>query len=226
VNRTLSLDEKLAGIGLMVSSKPLSKSDVAMVDIESTLAEAFIALLDESNLRLLVPVFTWTEVHGSSVIIEKLIKVLIKHSADLHDTSLAALFARFALQTGHKRWSTVAKKFTLKTSTPRLLGPSDMAASLVSLRGEESWAKDSGYRVAKGLITPNYKWVLSRKALAKLNPQYRNRLIYGPQWRADIITAYEQGAKTPAEASRISGASYEPCHRVKVELEAAGLLAS
>ncbi len=226
MTRTLSLDEKLAGIGLMISSKSLSKREVAMVDIESTLAEAFIALLDESNFRLLLPVFTWIEVHGSSVIIEKLVKILEKSTADKQDTSLAALFARFALLAGHKRWSTVAKKFTLKLATPRLLGPSDMAASLVSLRGEETWAKDSGYRVAKGLIVPNSKWVLSRKALAKLNHQYRNRLIYGPQWRADIITAYEQGAKTPTEASRISGASYEPCHRVKLELEAAGLLAS
>ncbi len=226
MTRTLTLDEKLAGIGLMVNSKPISKSEVAMIDIESTLAEAFMALLDEINFRLLLPVFTWIEVHGSSVIIEKLIKILEKSTADLQDTSLAALFARFALLAGHKRWSTVTKKFTLEAATPRLLGPSDMAASLVSLRGEENWAKDSGYRVAKGLIVTNSKWVLSRKALAKLNPQYRNRLIYGPQWRADIITAYEQGAKTPTEASRISGASYEPCHRVKGELEAAGLLAS
>lgn len=226
MTRTLSLDQKLAGIGIMISSKPALMIEIAKVDIESTLAEAFVALLDESNLRLLSPVFTWIEVHGSSVIIEKLIKILSKFAADKQDTSLAAVFAKFALQAGHKRWSTVAKKFKLKSATPRLLGPSDMAASLVSLRGEESWANATNYRVAKGLISTNNKWVLSRKALAKLNHQYRNRLIYGPQWRADIITAYEQGAKTPTEASRISGASYEPCHRVKVELEAAGLLAS
>jgi hypothetical protein len=121
VTRTLSLEEKLAGIGLMMSSKPLSKSEVAMVDIESTLAEAFIALVDESNFRLLLPVFTWIEVHGSSVIIVKLVQILEKSTADKQDTSLAALFARFALLAGHKRWSTVAKKFTLKLATPRLL---------------------------------------------------------------------------------------------------------
>jgi hypothetical protein len=226
VARALSLDEKLAAIGLMVRSDPLAKGDVGKVDIESTLGEAFIALQDEKNLRLLLPVFTWIEVHGSSVIIEKLIKILCKSAKEKQDTSLAALFAKFALLSGHKKWSTVAKKFTNWPKSPRLLGPSDMAASLLSLRGEEDWAKDSGYRVAKGFLATNHKWVLSRKALAKFNHQYRNRLIYGPQWRADIITAYEQGAKTPTEASQISGASYEPCHRVKVELEAAGLLAS
>lgn len=224
--RTLNLDEKLAAIGVMVSSKPLTKSEVSHVDIESTLVEAFIALNDEGNFRLLLPVFTWIEVHGSSVIIEKLIKILRKVSKDNQDTSIAGLVAKFALLKGHKRWSTVANKFTRQVASPRLLGPVDMAASLLSLRGEESWAIESGYRVPQGVIAPNSKWVLSSKALAILHHQYRNRLIYGPQWRADIITAYEQGAKTPTEASRMSGASYEPCHRVKIELEAAGRIAS
>ena len=117
MSKVLSLDQKLAGIGLMVSSKPLLKSDMARVDIESTLAEAFVSLLDESNLRLLLPVFTWIEVHGSSVIIEKLIKILSKSASDKQDTSLAALIARFALRAGHKRWSTIAKKFKLKLAT-------------------------------------------------------------------------------------------------------------
>ena len=53
---------------------------------------------------------------------------------------------------------------------------------------------------------------------------YKNRLIYGAQWRADIITAIERGAKTPIEISRMCGASYEPCHRVLSELKDAGIL--
>lgn len=226
MTRSLSLDEKLAAIGIMLSSKPLSKQDVSQVDIESTLVEAFVALADVANFRLLLPIFTWIEVHGSSVIIEKLVKFLIKSSAAGQETSIAGLVAKFALLKRHKRWSVVAKKFTQSAVSPKFLGPDDIAASLLALRGEENWSRDSGYKVPLGVITPNRKWVLSSKALAILHHQYRNRLIYGPQWRADIITAYEQGAKTPTEASRISGASYEPCHRVKVELEAAGRLAS
>lgn len=42
----------------------------------------------------------------------------------------------------------------------------------------------------------NPKWALSKKAVAKRHNQYRNRLIYGAQWRADIVTAYELGART------------------------------
>ena len=226
MTRVLSLDEKLAAIGVLVSSRPLTKSETSQVDIENTLAEAFMGLNEEGNFRLLLSLFSWIEVHGSSVIIEKLVKFLSKFAEEKKDTSLAGLIARFATHKQHKRWSTIAKKFTYQGELPRLLGPKDLAESLLQLRGEEDWARRSGYRVPKGVISPNSKWVLSRKALAKFHHQYRNRLIYGPQWRADIITAYEQGAKTPTEASRISGASYEPCHRVKTELEAAGLFAS
>jgi hypothetical protein len=83
--------------------------------------------------------------------------------------------------------------------------------------------KDSGFLVPKGVVEINPKWTLARASLARLNRQYRNRLIYGAQWRADIITAFELGADTPTKASRMSGASYEPCHRVLGELQAAGL---
>ena len=226
MTRNLSLDEKLAAIGILISSKPLTKNEVSGVDIESTLVEVFVALNEERNFRLLLPVFSWIEVHGSSVIIEKLLKILRKFAENKQDVSLAGLVAKFALHKRHRRWATIAKNFTYHAKSPRHLGPRDMADSLLLLRGEENWAMGSGYKVPKGVISSNTKWVLSSKALAMFHHQYRNRLIYGPQWRADIISAYELGAKTPTEASRISGASYEPCHRVKMELEAAGLLAS
>jgi len=58
----------------------------------------------------------------------------------------------------------------------------------------------------------------------KLNHQYRNRLICGPQRKADIITAIENGARLPAEAIRATGASYKPCHRVFCERAAARIM--
>ena len=60
--------------------------------------------------------------------------------------------------------------------------------------------------------------------LIKPKQQYRNRLIYGAQWKADINTAIENGARLPAEGSCATGASYEPCHRVFSELAAAEMM--
>jgi hypothetical protein len=56
--------------------------------------------------------------------------------------------------------------------------------------------------------------VLTPQELAQINRQYRNRYLYGPSWRADIITAIESGAASPSEVMRMAGCSYEPAHRV------------
>ena len=51
MTRNLSLDEKLAAIGILISSKPITKNEVSSVDIESTLVEVFVALNEERNLH-------------------------------------------------------------------------------------------------------------------------------------------------------------------------------
>lgn len=220
----LGLEEKLAAIGVMVSARSLSTKEIAAVDIEETLADVTVELCrTEANFRLVGPVLSWIAEHGSAVIVEKLVKILNLRSADGSDVSFSALIGKFALYRGHKRWSTVVEKFASNIHSPVVFGPSDIAESLLALRGEEEWALGSGFRVPAGSATPHAKWTLARKALAKLNRQYRNRLIYGAQWRADIVTAFERGARTPTEASRMSGASYEPCYRVMDELDAAGM---
>lgn len=220
--RVLSLEEKLAAIGVMAGTRRLTQHDIDSVDIEATLADIVVALAaDEAALRWLGPILAWVREHGSSVIVEKLAKILRRRESEGAAVDYTALLARYAVGEGHKRWQTL---LTLAPKTPRIVGPADLAPSLLKLRGEEPWARDVGFLVARGAFDVQGKWTLSRSALAKLNRQYRNRLVYGPQWRADIITVIERGAKTPSKASRASGASYEPCHRVFQELEAAGML--
>ena len=62
---------------------------------------------------------------------------------------------------------------------------------------------------------------MSRELLAQRNPQYRNRLIIGPNWRADIITEIERGAKNPNQISKKLNCSYESAHRVWNDYNAA-----
>lgn len=219
------LNEKLAAIGVMIAAESMSRAEIQRVDIEETLVDAAVALASPNgHLRLLGPILSWIAVHGSAVIVEKLIKILLHRKAIGADVQFAGLLAGMAMLHGHKRWSIVAERFSPDPSIPRSVGPPDLVASMLHLKGEEEWARKVAFLLPKGSGTINQKWVLSRHALAKQHHQYRNRLIYGGQWRSDIITAYELGARTAAEASRISGASYEPCHRVKDELEAAGVL--
>ncbi len=225
--KTLGLPEKLAAIGILAASSPLTKKDIDLTDIEDTLVEAAIEITkrDGSGFWLLSPVLSWIKEHGTSVIIEKLIKIAkARAKSAREDVSALSLFGSFADSCGHKRWHKLQVFAPARKKQPRTLGHDDLAISLVHIRGEEPWAKGSGFLVPKGSTEINSKWILSRESLAKLNRQYRNRLIYGAQWRADIVTAIENGAKTPTEASRMSGASYEPCHRVMRELETAGVI--
>lgn len=222
-HRELRLHEKLAAIGVMVTADSLSKAAIQRVDLEETLVDAAVELASaDAELRLLGPTLTWVAVHGSSIIIEKLIKLLRRTQGAGQDVSMIGLLALMALAHGHKRWSIVVERFSAEVAKPRLIGPKDMAESLLRLRGEEEWASSSGFRLPKGGGKIDEKWVLSPSALAKQHRQYRNLLIYGPQRRADIITACEAGASTATEASRRTGASNEPCHRVKDELDAVG----
>lgn len=219
--QTYSVEQRLSSIGIMAASTELFAKDRDRIDIEATLASAFVQFSeDESFLRYLGPTFSWIEEHGHSVIAEKLVKYLECLQRAEKDVVFAALAGAYACSKGMRRWAAL-QRFSAPDSE-RFVGPSELARSLIKLRGEETWAIGSGLRLPKGTMRTDRKWVLSREALAKINRQYRNRLVYGAQWRADIITATEFGARTAAEASRLSGASYEPCHRVLGELLAAG----
>ena len=217
----LTVEEKLAAIGVMTSTRALTARDVESVDIEGVLVDAIVSIGRQENQRLLSLLLTWVSIHGSAVIIEKLMKILRRQSSAGDPVHYAALLAKYAVSVGHMRWG-ILTKFAPTRSI--LIGPSDLAESLLKIRGEEEWASNSGFAVPKGSTTINPKWVISPNSLAQLNQQYKNRLIYGAQWRADIITAIERGAKTPTEISRMCGASYEPCHRVLSELKDAGIL--
>jgi hypothetical protein len=205
----------------MTSTRSLTSKEIDSVDIEETLVKACVSLNKTGDQRLLSLLLSWVSIHGGSVIIEKLTKILLRRQILGDNVEFVALIAKFAEKSGFKRWKILAN---FAPRIPLVVGPFELAQSLIDMRGEEDWSKDSGFIIPKKTISIDSKWILARNALAQINHQYKNRLVYGPQWRADIITAIELGAKTPTEVSKMCGASYEPCHRVMSELKDAGIL--
>ena len=61
--------------------------------------------------------------------------------------------------------------------------------------------------------------ILSIKELAKLNHQYRNRLRYGSNWRADIVYKIEQGISNPNQISKLLRVRYPTVRIVFKEFE-------
>jgi hypothetical protein len=47
--------------------------------------------------------------------------------------------------------------------------------------------------------------VFSVDELVKANRQYRNRYIFGANWRAEIITSIQNGAQNPNQVSKLLG---------------------
>lgn len=206
-----NLNHSLASIGMRLGgvSVPIGKSGRAF-DIEQVLLDAAGEIQEDGRMASLL--FSWVHVHAEHVIVEKLRKLLRKSKDGNQQTSISALAAYAVAQRQHK-W----KKLILPTSKNAYLFTGKAARSAVKLKGAETWAREHGIVVALGSIRIRVEDVLSVQELAKVNLQYRNRLLFGASWRADIITAIQQGASTATDIVRRVGCSYEPAHRIRRE---------
>lgn len=217
----LSFTEKLSAIGISLSgSEPIGSRDL-FVDIESTLAEALITIHHhKDNLRLLTLVLTWVEVHGWCVIQEKLKKYLQNISSDELKSSYASLIGAFAISRKLKSWE------HLLSYAPEA-GSSILDISIptaINLRGREDWASIAKFNISTGSLKTNLKWVLSRSQLAAHSVQYKNRLVLGPNWRADVLTSVHFGATRAADVQKLLPISKEPANRIIKDFRDAGIV--
>jgi hypothetical protein len=198
----LSLDQKLAYIGVQIvtPNRPLSK---IWIDIEKTLHEATLEV--SSDTRLFSLLCSWVSVRGDYTIIEKLMKLQKKRNSPW----LVGL-AICASNLGFHQW----KRLIKKQKAELFLVDHGLAVSAIAVKGEESNFRKYGFLMPKGVMRVRASDAQTPKRLVTKNPQYRNRLLFGACWRADIITAIKMGMKTPYEISKTLGCSYEPAHRI------------
>jgi hypothetical protein len=217
MNNVDDIFAKLASIGVGFAVKvPESKRRAA--DIEESLLDASAAIVAGSGDRIPAPLFSWISVHGERVNVERLRKLMARFDEEQEHLVWIAAFAFFGLSLGQSRWKLLAKAPDGEFALVNL----EAARRLVAMKGQVSWAVGTGFLIPNGSVTISPKNVLSPEQLARVCDQYRNRLIFGTCWRADIATAIARGASTPSEAARASGSSYEPAHRVMQELRLAG----
>lgn len=204
----------LSGIGFRIADTGVSGDGTAIgpADIEATLLDAVEAF--PTDLRLAALVLTWVKVHGEHVIVEKLGKLAIQRRTENPGAMpwLSAV-AAWAVECGSHKWG----KLVRKAHPPRYLPPREVTESAIARKGREEWAARWGYRVPKDALRIRERDVLTPAELIARNPQYRNRYLFGPSWRADIVTAIQSGVTSPAAISRVVGCSYEPARRVATE---------
>lgn len=198
----LTLDQKLIYIGIQLSGVS-STNYTEWIDIEKTLFEATLEITNDTRLFSLL--CSWVSIHGNYVIIEKLMKLNKKQNSPW----LIAL-AIFASNIGMHRWSRLIKKQKIIFA----LVDADLASSSILINGEEPNFKKFGFLIPKKTIRVRASDTNTQEALVKKNLQYRNRLLFGASWRADIITAIQVGMKNPYQIAKTLGCSYEPAHRI------------
>lgn len=207
----LTLNERLLALGIRLANTHFPKKfQMVEVDIEKTLFDASREF--ESDARLASLVFTWVNVHGDYVNIEKL-KKLRAQSLRAEDHDWISVLAAYAYSEGLQRW----KLLMQKSKEPLFLFPRAITESSVRLKGEETWARKVNAIIPRGAIRIRESDIVEPRELIRINPQYKNRYLYGASWRADIITAIETGIDTAAAIARLIGCSYEPAHRVLKE---------
>ncbi len=128
--------------------------------------------------------------------IEKLMKLQKKQNSQW----LVAL-AICAANLGFHQW----KRFLKKQKGELALVDISLAKSSIAMKGAEPNLSKYGFSVPADSIRIRAIYVLSSEKLVKKNRQYRNRLLYGACWRADIITAIEKEIKNPYKISKTLG---------------------
>lgn len=202
----------LVCIGMRFTGESLRSACERDVDIENTLLDITEVFPDDTRLASVF--LSWIKVHGNYVIVEKLAKFAAMRTEGAWDNNpWLSLTAMWAVECGYHKW----RKLVKKLSESVYLYPKAMSESAIKLKGAIPWLEPLGFRIPQNSIRIREDDVLPPEKLVRHNLQYRNRYLYGPSWRADIITAIQRGITSPAEIRRVVGCSYEPAYRVSRE---------
>lgn len=207
----ISLNQKLSLIGIRIGFSEFKnlKLNCFDYDIEETLILA--SYESNNDFRLLSLLVSWVSVHGEYVIVEKLFKKLKEYEKFRGPSLIMNILSVQAVLSGFLKWKKWITSSEKKTQYPI---KKELIESSIEYQGlNEEFAK-YGVLIPKKLLRIREIDVYSIEELAKFNIQYRNRLIYGSSWRADIIAAIELGFINPSIIAKTIGCSYEPSHRI------------
>lgn len=192
-----TLTRDMAGIGMnfAVEANPSAP-------IEETLVHASEAGMDDHDLRVLGALTTWVGIHHPYINADRLVRCVSEHESERVHAYWAAI----------GRWLSKDRRFArlvqLRSATAIDLLPVGTGFQ-IARRGEDERFAGSSLRVPAGTLRDRDADVLSPEALVRRHAGYRNRVLMGPTWRADVWTVLEEAAGlSVAEAARRAGCSF------------------
>ena len=198
-----SLTRDMVGIGLNFAAEAN-----ATAPIEETLVHASVAGMEHDDLRVLAVLTTWLGVHHRHVNADRLVRCVAEHpSSRVH-----AYWAAVA------RWLVKDRRFA-RLATPGRGATVDLLPIgtdfQIARRGEDDRFVGSALRVPAGTLRDRAADVVAPEVLVRRHAGYRNRVIMGPTWRADVWTVLEEDRDVSvAEAARRAGCSFATAWQV------------
>jgi hypothetical protein len=193
------LYSKLEKIGFRVTAtgnkRLSSKEDL---DIEKIFIEALYQI--DSDGRLLGLLFSWLSVHGSHLIADKFFKEYEDAKKFLGESPWFNAVCSFMMSQKDHRF----KKGALKLKKSHSFGNRDQD-TLIKLKGSVDFLADVGIQVPISALRIREQDVFSIEELVKSNLQYRNRYVFGANWRAEIITSIQNGAHNANQVAKHLG---------------------
>ena len=208
----LASDQDLLAIGFRLDYGAPASYDPESADIEQTLLNVLAAFPEDYRIAAIA--MAWIKVHGKYIIAERISKLCNSEgdrACPFHPW--LSFIAAWAVECGYYKWRMLIKK----EKSPVYLYDPEVSESVILRKGAMPWCIPFGFRIPLDSLRIRESDVLTPQELMRYNLQYRNRYIYGPSWRADIITAIQRGITSPMAISRAVGCSYEPAHRISRE---------
>lgn len=191
------LTARMVGIGLNFTAEPEVDAD-----IESTLVFASVSGMEQDSLRTLAVLTTWLGVHHAHVNADRLIRLVGEQPSERVRAYWAAIAhwlkkdRRFARLEGFYEGAPIE---LLMTGTE----------FQIKRRGEDERFVGSKLRVPTGVLRDRAADVLAPDALVKSHAGYRNRVLMGPSFRADVWTVLEKSPSlSVADVARRAACSF------------------
>ncbi len=192
-----TLTAQMAGIGMNFAADPDRDAN-----IEDTLIFASEVGMTENDLRVLSVLTTWLEVHHRFVNADRLVRAITEHPSE----RVRAYWSAVAT------WLSKDRRFSRLSGAYE--GPSvDLLPTgtefQLERRGEDERFEETVLRVPSGTLRRRDTDVHTPETLVRHHRGYRNRVLMGPSWRADIWTALESDPDlSVAEAARRAYSSF------------------
>lgn len=197
------LTRNMIGIGMNFAGEPNPTAQ-----IEETLLHASILGMDESDLRVLSVLTTWIGVHYQRINAARLLRTL----ASSRSPRVHAYWASIALWLEKDRRFSRMRKLHENPPVDLLTVGTGFQ---IQRRGEDKRFVGSQIRVPEGTLRNRLSDVVPAENLVHIHPGYRNRVVMGPTWRADVWTVLEENPNlNVSQIARRAGCSFATAWQV------------